>query len=206
MVSQLICDAFLFLTPPKRRQFRQISRSGSLLTGFCLFLFLPPFGHKPPPPSVRPPFVSFLSGSFLLVFSRGDALFYLVSSSCVRAFFFSLVIFSIYSLLPSFPFSPELLISRPRFGPPDPRRLTLPPCLGQILCLLAVSAPSLFRFPRRCTSFLFAIAVGTNGSARGLAGIAPPLSSTRRWLTRSHQLRPDSVVPPPTPLSSNLSS
>ena len=52
MVSQLICDVFLFLTPPKRRQFRQILRSGSLLLiGFCLFLFLlPPFGHKPPPP------------------------------------------------------------------------------------------------------------------------------------------------------------
>ena len=76
--------------------------------------------------------------------------------------FFCLVIFSITSLFPFplFPFSPDLLVSRARSDPPGQRRTTLPPRLGQILCLRTGSAPSVFRFPRRLSSLSTPLPLG----------------------------------------------
>lgn len=110
-----------------------------------------------------------LHGSFPLFFCKAT-LCSTSSSLLAHEQFFSFCHFSVYSLFPSFLFSPSLS-SRARFSPPGSGCPTFPPRLGQSLSLSAGSAPSSFRFPRL-------------------------LSSVYTPMTRPHQLRPNRVVSP----------
>ena len=106
--------------------------------------------HFPHPADIM---LTIHSNSTPCPFLPSDALFYLVASSCGRAFF-SVFLFLQYTALFPVHCSPSRLTGS-----------ALLVRIGQILCALPGSAPSVFRFPRRLSNVSYAVAVEINGSA-----------------------------------------